>query len=68
MSNFEAGPSGHDLIEDEVETKDLELAESQGDVEIVEVGEVSSLSQPGEGILLSNPRLKEIIAPKAHES
>ena len=68
MSNLDAGPSYHDLNEDEVEIEDLELAESQGDVRIVEVGEVSSLSYPREGILLSNPRSKEMRAPEAHES
>ena len=68
MSNFEARPSSHDLNKDKVETEDLDLAESQGDVQIVEVGEVSSLSHQGEGILLSNPRLKEMRAPQAHES
>ena len=68
MSNLDAGPSGHDLNEDEVEIEDLESAESQGDAHIVEVGELSFLHHPGEGILLSNPRWKEMRAPKAYES
>ena len=59
VSSFEAELSNHDLNMDEVETEDLKLVESQGDRQIVEVDEeVSSVSDPGEGILLMNPRLK----------
>ena len=59
VSSFDDGLSNHDLNVDEVDTKDLELVESQGDHQIVKVGEeVSSVSHLGEGILLMNPRLK----------
>ena len=37
--SFEDGPSGYDLNVDEFKIEDLELVESQGDHQIVEVGE-----------------------------
>lgn len=59
FSRQEAGPSSCDPMED-VETKDLGSFESHGNFQAEEgVDEVmSSTSQPSEGILVANPRLK----------
>ena len=58
MSSIEIGSSGHYLADDEVETEDLELVESQRDRQ-VEVGEVILfVSYSGEGIFVMNPRSK----------